>query len=68
MAREATGVLNSFGVEDFDYGNSVVTDQMMSNWEHISFMGITVSMLCFTFGMGGKSCRGLYIVGSCVVR
>ena len=32
-----------FSIEDFEYGNSVVLNQMMINWNNISFIGLTVS-------------------------
>ena len=34
---------DAFSIEDFEYGNSVVLDQMMINWNNISFIGLTVS-------------------------
>ncbi len=34
---------DAFSIEDFEYGNSVVLDQMMINWNDISFIGLTVS-------------------------
>jgi gamma-aminobutyric acid type B receptor len=44
LAREEAGNRNSsdrFWIEDFEYNNSVVADQMMRNWDSVAFTGVT---------------------------
>ena len=31
-----------FRIEHFDYGNSVIAERMMVNWNTVSFLGVTV--------------------------
>ena len=38
-----------FRIEHFDYGNSVIAERMMLNWNTVSFLGVTVrSRFSFT--------------------
>lgn len=45
LAKEYSGMQNDserFGMEHFEYNNSVIVEQMMTNWETTTFLGVTV--------------------------
>ena len=47
MAKNASReeISGRFRMEHFDYGNSVIVERMMENWNATEFIGVTVSTL-----------------------
>ena len=50
MAKAMSPIANTskrFGMEDFDYKNTVIVERMMYNWQTTSFIGVTVRGLIY---------------------